>query len=109
MADGNRVGAADVAAGFLALLVGSCIAYVDSQATWDDAGVTAAALLATAGLIAAVRPRVWWVVGLAVGLPVVVFNVAKYGRFDSAIAVAFSLLGAGVGASISRMVRRPFA
>lgn len=109
MADSRRVGAADVTAVVLAMVVGCCIAFVDSRTTWDDAGVTAAALLAAAGMIAALRPRAWWLVGLAVGLPVVAFNVAIYGTFGSAIAVAFSLAGAGVGASIGRMLRRPFA
>lgn len=105
MTDQNRIGIPTV----VALLVGSCIGYVDSQATWDDAGVTAAALLVAGGVIGAIRPRAWWLVGLAVGVPVVAFNVARYGRFDSVIAVAFSLLGAGVGASISRMLRRAVA
>ena len=109
MPDRNRFGAADAVAAIVGLLIGGCIAYVDSRATWDDAGVTAAALVAVAGLIGAARPRAWWLIGLAVGLPVVAFNVAIYSRFGSAIAVAFSLLGAGIGASIGRVFRRPFA
>jgi hypothetical protein len=109
MAETNRLGAPELAAAIIGLLIGICIAYVDSRATWDDAGVTAAALVGTAGLIGAVRPRAWWLIGLAVGLPVVAFNVAIYGRFSSALAVAFSVLGAAVGASIGRAFRRPFA
>ena len=109
MADTNRFGSPDVAAAVIALLIGSCVAYVDSRATWDDAGVTAAALVAAAGLIGAARPRAWWLTGLSLGVPVVAFNVAIYGKFDSAIAVAFSLLGAAVGASIGRALRRPVA
>lgn len=109
MTERNRFGAPEFAAAIIGLLIGICIAYVDSRATWDDTGVTVAALVATAGLIGAARPRAWWVIGLAVGLPVVAFNVAIYGRFSSALAVAFSLLGAAVGASIGRAFRRPFA
>ena len=85
--------------------LGGCIAYVDSRATWDDAGITVAALLAAAGLIGFARPRPWWLVGLATGVPVLAFNVAIYGKFGSAIAIAFSLVGAAVGASMRRMLR----
>ena len=105
MPDTRRLGAGDGVAALVALLVGSCIAYVDSRATWDDAGVTAAALLAAAGLIGFARPRAWWLVGLASGVPVLAFNVAIYGKFGSAIAIAFSLVGAAVGASMRRMLR----
>ena len=104
-----RFGASDVVAVVVALLIGCCVAYVDSRATWDDAGVTAAALLVVAGLLAMARSRAWWLIGLAVGLPVVAFNVAIYGRFSSAMAVGFSLLGAGIGASIRRVLGRAVA
>jgi hypothetical protein len=109
MTETSRFGAREFAAAIVGLLFGICIGYVDSRATWDDAGVTAAALVATAGLLGAARPRAWWLIGLAVGLPVVAFNVAIYGRFSSAIAVAFALLGAAAGASTGRAFRRPFA
>jgi hypothetical protein len=105
MTDRRRLGVRDGLAALVAIGVGSCIGYVDSRATWDDAGITAAALLAAAGLIGFARPRAWWLVGLATGVPVLAFNVAIYGTFGSAIAIAFSLGGAAVGASMRRMLR----
>lgn len=109
MTDTRPLGAGDGVAALVALLVGGCIGYVDSRATWDDAGVTAAALLVAAGLIALARPRAWWLVGLATGVPVLAFNVAIYHRFASTIALAFTLVGAAVGASIRRMLRGALA
>ena len=99
----------DILAAVVAALLGSCIAYVDSQPTWDDTGVTAAALVVAAGLVSLARPRAWLPIGVVVGLPIVAFNVARFGRWDSALAVAFSLLGAAIGGSVRRLLRRAVA
>jgi len=82
----------------LALTAGLAIGYVDSRPTWDDTGVTAGSIFLAAGLLAAIRPRVAWLVGLAVGLPVLACNVIlRDGNFGSAVAIAIGLGGAGVG------------
>ena len=86
----------------IALLVGAAIGFVDSRPTWDDTGVTVGALLLAALVLALIRPRSAWLIGLAVGVPVVVFNVGAHGGFGSLAAVAFSLLGAGIGYGIGR-------
>ena len=90
----------------LALLVGTAIGYVDSRATWDDAGVTAGGLVLAGLVLGAVRCRHWWVSGLLVGVPVVVFNLVQYGRLGALIAIPFGLVGAGVGASLARALRQ---
>jgi len=89
----------------VALAVGLAIAYVDSRTTWDDAGVTAGALLIAAGVLGALRPRLWWMVGLLVGGPVPVFNYVLHGNLQAIAALAFALVGAAVGAGIGRSVR----
>ena len=99
----------DGAAVVAGLAAGTCIAYVDSRTTWDDAGVTAAALVAAAGLFSLARPRAWLAIGFAVGVPVVAFNVLRFGRWDSAIATVFALVGAGIGGSVGRALRRSVA
>lgn len=81
----------------LALIVGSVIGYVDSRAAWDDARLTAGALLLSALVLAATRPRHWWIVGLLLGVPVLVFNLVQYGRSDAVLAIVFSLLGSRIG------------
>jgi hypothetical protein len=100
---------ADVGAAAVAVVIGTCIAYVDSRTTWDDAGVTAFALVIGAGLVAAVRPNRWLPIGVVVGIPVVAFNVVRFGRWDSLMAVGFALIGAGLGGAVGRGMRRAVA
>lgn len=54
----------------LALAIGSGIALLDAQPTWDDAGATADAILITAAGFSTVRLRCWWWGIVAVGGPI---------------------------------------
>jgi len=100
---------ADIGAAIVALVLGTCIGYVDSRATWDDAGITALALVIGAGLVSFARPCRWLPIGVVVGIPVVAFNVIRFGRWDSIIAVAFALIGAAIGGAVGRGMRRAIA
>ena len=91
----------------IALAIGIAIGFVDSRTTWDDAGITAGALLIAAAVLAAVRPKSWWVSGLLVGAPVPIFNYLLHDNMQAIAALAFSLVGAGVGAGIGRAARAP--
>ena len=107
--DKSLFGAADAVAAVTALLLGCGIGFVDSRATWDDAGVTALALVVAAGLVSLARPRRWLPIGVVVGVPAVAFNVARFGRWDSLLAVGFAVVGAAIGGSIGRVLRRAVA
>ena len=109
MTTASRYGILDAVVPVAALLAGVAIGFVDSRPTWDDTGVTAVSLLLAAGVLAATRPRLWWLAGLLVGLPVLGFNYLAHGRFDSAIAIAFALAGAGAGAWLGRRIGRAMA
>jgi uncharacterized membrane protein len=100
---------ADIGAAIAAVVLGTCIAYVDSRATWDDAGITAFALAIAAGLVTFARPSRWLPIGFVIGVPVVAFNVMRFGRWDSVIAVAFALIGAAIGGAVGRGMRRAIA
>lgn len=80
-----------------ALTAGLAIGYVDSRPTWDDTGITAGCIFLAAAILAAMRPRAAWLVGLAVGTPVLGYSVVLHGNFGSAIAIAIGLAGAGLG------------
>ena len=86
----------------VAIGIGSIVGFVDSRPTWDDTGVTAGVLVLAALVLACIRPSAAWLIGLALGLPVVLFNAITRGGFGSLLAVAFSMAGAGIGYGIGR-------
>jgi len=88
----------------VAVVLGVAIGFVDSRPTWDDTGVTAGAILVSAFALAFVRPGMAWLIGLALGVPVVLFNLAMHGGVGSALAVVFGLGGAAAGNACRRAV-----
>ncbi len=86
----------DAVAAIAAVVLGGCIAYLDARPTWDDAGVTALALVIAAAAVSFARPSRWRPIGIVVGIPVVAFHVMRFGRWDSVIAVAFALIADSV-------------
>jgi hypothetical protein len=98
----SRSTAADLVYVTVAMACGFAIGYVDSRTTWDDAGITAAAVATTAGLLSVLRPRVWWSIGLVAGLPVLVFNVSLHGNWGAAMAIVISVVAAAIGGLIGR-------
>ena len=70
----------------------------------DDTGVTVGAVFLAAAILAALRPRLAWWVGLLVGAPVLAFNVAVSGGFGAAVALVIGLVGAGLGRLVGGML-----
>lgn len=94
-----------------AALIGLAIAYVDTRPAWDDAGVTAFALLASAGLLGFVAPRRPWLWGTAVGIWTVgaAAVAAVHAGFAASaflLILAFPLAGAYGGALARRLLTR---
>jgi len=87
----------------IAAAAGAVIGYVDSRPGWDDTGVTAGTLLLAGLLLALIRPRAAWPIGLALGIPVVVFNAVAHGGPGAAPAVGFGLAGAALGYGLGRL------
>lgn len=85
-----------------ALACGAGIAYVDSRPTWDDTGVTAAAVLAVSGLLGLASPRRAWLWALAVGAWVPAWGIANSGNYGSLLALAFAFAGAYAGAGVRK-------
>ena len=89
----------------IGLLLGAGIGYVDSRPTWDDTGITVGAVVLCAFVAAAISPRWAWLLGLAVGLPVLAFNVVLRGNYASAAAVGVGVVGAGIGYAAGKLLR----
>ncbi len=99
----NRRSWLDAAVIALALVAGCAIGWIDSRPTWDDTGVTVGAIVLGAGLLALVRPRAWWAVALAIGLPVPAFDLVLRGGLASAVALVFAFAAAAAGMLLGRV------
>ena len=82
----------------LAVAAGLLIAWVDSQPTWDDAGITAGMIFLTAAVFGAIRPSRAAVWALAVGAWVPFFGIVLHRNFGSLLALAVAFFGAYAGA-----------
>jgi hypothetical protein len=101
---GRAGNAAVLAAG---LAIGAAIAYVDAQPTWDDAGITAFALLGCAGVLGLVAPRRPWLWALSVGIWIPAHAIAKAPGPRSVamlVILAFPLAGAYAGMFVRKFL-----
>jgi len=89
---------------FAAAAVGLGIAYIDSRPIWDDAGITAGAVLLSCGLLAFFSPRKPWLWALAVGIWIPLAAVFFNHNYSGFLALAFAFAGAYGGALIRRLV-----
>ena len=98
----TRGGLPTVVIGTLALAIGCGIAWVDTRPNWDDAGVTAGALLLGGGLAAVLGLR-WWLATLLVAGPI------AFAECRSAVWGVLAMLGFAVAGSIVGTTLRRFS
>jgi hypothetical protein len=89
----------------VALAAGVLIGWADTRPTWDDTGITAAAILATAAVLGAAMPRRAWVSALAVGSGVAALNIAQASNFAALGAFLFSFAGSYAGVLVRNALR----
>jgi hypothetical protein len=86
----------------VALCIGGLVAYVDSRPNWDDAGITALAVVVSCGLLGAAGPQRPWLWALAVALWIPVLGVALAGTYGGLLALPFGFAGAYSGMAVRR-------
>ena len=86
------------------LVTGLGIGYIDSRPTWDDTGITVAAVALVALALGAARPGAFWLAGLAVGVPVLAMDVLLHSNYGAALAVVIALVAAAAGAALGRLL-----
>jgi len=84
----------------VALGLGGLVTYVDTRPTWDDTGVTAAALLVASGVLGFLGPRRPWLWGLALGIWIPLLGIARTQDYSTLLALAVALVGAYGGMAI---------
>ena len=84
----------------VALALGGLITYVDSLPTWDDTGITAAALLVISGALGFLGPDRPWLWALALGVWIPIVGVFRTQTYWAMIALVLAFLGAYTGMAI---------
>ena len=93
----------------IALLLGGLITYVDTRPTWDDTGVTAAAILIASGLLGFLGPRRPWLWALAVGTWIPLLGILRSGNLGTLLALAVAFAGAYGGMALRKAITRAAA
>jgi len=90
----------------IAIVCGLAIRWVDTRPSWDDTGVTAFALLATASVLALIAPRRVWLWALAVGVWIPLHAISTNGDWRMLLVMLFPLAGAYAGLGIRKLAAR---
>jgi hypothetical protein len=86
----------------VALGLGGLVTYIDTRPSWDDAGITAAALLGTAGVLGFLGPGRPWLWALALGIWIPSIGIARSQNYSALFALAVAFVGAYTGMAIRR-------
>jgi hypothetical protein len=90
----------------LAVLAGLFSAYVDSRPTWDDSGILAGGLLLVSGLLTLLGHRKPWLIALAVGIWIPLYNIYLSHDLRVLLVLLFPLVGAYGGWLVRLGIRR---
>jgi len=78
----------------IAVIAGLFFAYVDSRPTWDDTAITVVAVLLTSGLLALIGFQRPWLLALAIGLWIPLYEVLTTHVYASIVALVIAFIGA---------------
>jgi len=90
----------------LALIGGALLAFYDLRT--DDTGIEVGLLLIASVLLATLAPKRWWLIGLCVGLPIPLVEIAvAHATVPPAgiAALVIAIIGASIGLGIARASR----
>jgi hypothetical protein len=86
----------------LAVALGLTIAWVDSRPTWDDTGITVAAIFGTALALGAAAPSRPGMMAIALGIWIPVFNIVQGLNYGAVASLVIAFGGSYAGAFLRR-------
>ena len=78
----------------IAVIAGLFYAYVDSRPTWDDTAITVGVILLTCGILALIGFQRPWLLALAVGLWLPLYEIFTTHTYASIMALVVAFIGA---------------
>jgi len=92
----------------IAVIAGLFFAYVDSRPTWDDTGITVGAILLTSGLLALIGFQRPWLLALAIGVWLPLYEIFTTHAYASIVALVIAFIGAYGGWAVRLGIRKTF-
>ena len=92
----------------IAIIAGCFYAYVDSRPTWDDTGITVGMILLTCGLLALIGFQRPWLLALAVGAWLPLYEIITTHAYASIVALFIAFIGAYGGWIVRLGIRKTF-
>ena len=86
----------------VAVVVGLCIAWVDTRPRWDDTGITVAMIFGTSAVFGSLLPRHAWLLAIAIGAWIPLANIIQFNNYGSVLALVVAFAGAYAGAFLRR-------
>ena len=81
----------------IGISLGIFIAYIDTRPHWDDTGITVLMILVSAFICGFLSPQRTWLIALAIGVWIPLFNIISAGNYGSLVALIPSFIGAFFG------------
>ena len=88
-----------------ACILGIAIAWVDSQPSWDDSGISAFMVLSVSMLAGYIAKRKPWLIALAVGAWIPLYGIYSTQNFGSLLALLPGFIGAYTGWWIEKILK----
>ena len=79
---------------------------VDSSPNWDDAGISAGALVILCLTFGAMRPVPPWASAVAIAAWIPILNIAKMGNLSSLMVLPIAIIAAYLGRGLSNLLLR---
>ena len=92
----------------VAVLAGLFSAYIDSRPNWDDTGILVGGLLLVSGLLTLLGHRRPWLIALAVGIWIPVYEIFKSHDLMILIVLLIPFIGAYGGWLVRLGIRKTF-
>jgi len=92
----------------IAIMAGLLFAYVDSRPTWDDTGITVGVILLTSGLLALIGFQRPWLLALAIGVWLPLYEIITVHAYASIAALVVAFIGAYGGWLVRLGIRDTF-